>query len=56
MINDLDSFFPVVILQACKFKYSVSFGTHTPLDRSSIVLQLPIYPYSLGCKLIRIRM
>ena len=39
-VNVLDSFILVIILKAYKFKSSLSFRTHTPLNRSSRVLQL----------------
>ena len=42
-VNVLDSFIPVIILRTCKFKSSVSFRTHTLLDRASRVLQLPTH-------------
>ena len=35
------SFIPLIILKTFKFKFSVLFRTHTLLDRSSRVLQLP---------------
>ena len=38
-----DSFIPVNILKTLKFKSSVLFGTHIPLDRSLKVLQLPVH-------------
>ena len=41
--NVLDSFIPVIILKTYKFKSSVSFGTHTLLDKSSRVLQVPTH-------------
>ena len=43
----IDSFIPDIILKAYKFKYYVLFGTHTLLDRSLRVLQLPTHPSKL---------
>ena len=42
-VNVLDSFIPVVTLKTEKPKSSVSFGTHTLLDKPSRVLQLPTH-------------
>ena len=39
--NVLDLFICVIILKTCNVKSSVSFGSHTLLDRLSRVLQLP---------------
>ena len=36
-------FIRVIILKTFKFRSSVSFGTHTLLDRSSRLLQLPAH-------------
>ena len=55
-----NSFIPVIILKALKFKSSVLFGTHIILDRSLIVfttynvMECNPSMYSLGCKLIRV--
>ena len=38
-----DYFFPVIMLKTCIFKSSVLFGTHTLLDKSLRVLQIPTY-------------
>ena len=38
-----DLFIPVIISSTCKCKSSVSFGTHTLLDKSSRVLQVPAH-------------
>ena len=43
LVNVLDFFIPVIILTTGKVKYSVSVGTHTLLDNSSRVLQLPAH-------------
>ena len=40
IFNVLDAFVPAIILKTSKFKSSVSFPTHTLLDKSSKVLQL----------------
>ena len=37
------SVFPGIILKTCVFKYSVLSGTHTLLDKSMRVLQLPTH-------------
>ena len=42
-VKIFDSFFPVIIIKSCMFKSSVSFGTHTLLDKSLRVLQLPTH-------------
>ena len=36
-------FIPVIMLKALRFKSSVLFGTHTLLDKSLRVLQLPTH-------------
>ena len=41
LIQTFDSFFPVIILNTGIFKSSVLFGTHTLLDKSLRVFQLP---------------
>ena len=41
LIQTFDSFFPVIILNTGIFKSSVLFGTHTLLDTSLRVFQLP---------------
>ena len=47
MIYDLltffDSLIPVIMLNTLRFKSSVLFETHTLLDKSLIVLQLPAH-------------
>ena len=42
-VNVFDSFIPVIMLSTLKFKSSVLFGTHTLLDKSLRVLQLPTH-------------
>ena len=42
-----DSFIPVISLNTLRFKSSVLFGTHTLLDNSLRVLQLPTHLYNL---------
>ena len=39
--------FSVTVLKTLKFKSFVIFGTHTLLDRSLRVLQLPMHLYEL---------
>ena len=41
LLKFLIHFFSLIILKACIFKWSVLFGTHTLLDKSLTVLQLP---------------
>ena len=43
LVNILDIFVPVIILNTFRFKYSVLFGTHILLDRSLRVLQIPVH-------------
>ena len=38
-----DYFFPAIMLKTYIFKSSVLFGTHTLLDKSLRVLQIPTY-------------
>ena len=40
-VNVFNSFIPVIMLNTLRFKSSVLFGTHTLLDKSLRVLQLP---------------
>ena len=42
-VNIFDLFIPIVILKYSSLKSSVSFETHTLLDKSSRVLQLPTH-------------
>ena len=46
-VNVLDSFIPVIMLKALRFKSSILFGKHNLLDKSLRVLQLPIHLYHL---------
>ena len=43
LVNILDIFVPVIVLNTFRFKYSVLFGTHILLDRSLRVLQIPVH-------------
>ena len=43
LLKIFDSVFPVIILKTCIFKSSDLFGTHTLLDKSLRVLQLPTH-------------
>ena len=38
-----DSFFPAIILRTCILKSSILFGTHTLLDKSLRLFQLPTH-------------
>ena len=40
-VNVFDLCIPVIMLNTLRFKYSVLFRTHTLLDKSLRVLQLP---------------
>ena len=42
-VNVFDSFFSVIMLNTLRFESSVLFGTHTLLDKSLRVLQLPTH-------------
>ena len=67
-VNVFDSFIPVIMLIMLRFRSSALVGTHTLLDKSLRVSQLPTHLsnlttnkswwnswlYSLGCKLIRV--
>ena len=43
----LDLFIPEIMLKTLRFKPCVLFGTHTLLDKSSIVLQHPAHLYNI---------
>ena len=40
---DFNSFIPVIILETCKFIYSVLFGTHVLFDKLLKVLRLALH-------------
>ena len=42
-VNVFNSFIPVIMLSTLRFKSSFLFGTHTLLDKSLRVLQLPTH-------------
>ena len=42
-VNVFDSFISVIMLKMLRFKSSVFYGTHTLLDSSLRVLQLPTH-------------
>ena len=47
-VNVFDSFIPVIMLNMLRFKSSVLFGTHTSLDKSLRVSQLPTHLSNLS--------
>ena len=47
LVNVFYSFIPVIMLNTLRFKTSVLFGTHTLLDKSFRVLQLPTHQSNL---------
>ena len=47
LINVFDSFIAVITLRTLRFNSSVLFETHTLLDNSLRVLQLPTHLFSL---------
>ena len=52
VIPPFDSFIPVIMLNTLRFSSSVSFGTHTLLDKALRALQLPTHLPNLtanGC-------
>ena len=49
-VNVFDTFIPVIMLKTLRFKSSVLFGTHTLLDKSFTVLQLPTHLSNLTGK------
>ena len=46
-VNIFDSLIPLIVLKVLKVKSYASFETHTLLDRSLRVLQLPVHPIKL---------
>ena len=46
-VNVFDSFISLIMLNTLRFKSSVLFGTHTLLDKSLRVLQLPTHLFNL---------
>ena len=46
-VEVFDSFIPVIMLNTPRFKFPVSFETHTLLDKSLRALQLPTHLYNL---------
>ena len=44
--NSCNSFIPAIMLKALRFKSSVLLGTHTLLNKSLRVLQLPAHLYN----------
>ena len=46
-VNNFDSVIPVTMLNTLRFKFSVLFGTHTLLDKSLRVLEIPTHLYNL---------
>ena len=42
-VSVFDLLMPVIMLNMLRLKYSASFGTHTLLDKSLRVLQLPTH-------------
>ena len=46
-VNVFNSFIPIIMLNTLRIKYSLLFGSHTLLDKSLSVLQLPTHLFNL---------